>query len=256
MTWVLIGLAGVMAATVVMLFAAHAVRQKPVVVVDRAPDRPVPFGYATAWLAVRTADSIRLLEALDLTAAERASWRGGVAATYAEETSDRDVFVSPSVAGWTFVIGLALPQPAGPAYHDRAGQLLAQLADEFPDVQYYFTYPPLDLYGWARWKDGRLLRAFAIGGEGVLWNAGRATAAERLAGLRLPPEGKGGRNPVWHEGYTYPDEEQVLRLAAEWSLDPTTIDKRDASVALGYLGHAPAQWQLKRISAARRALRI
>ena len=42
-------------------------------------------------------------------------------------------------------------KPAGFALHTR-------LATEFTDVQYYFAYPPLDLYGWSRWKDGRLVR--------------------------------------------------------------------------------------------------
>jgi hypothetical protein len=257
MTAVLIGLALLMSATVVVLFMVHAARQeRQVAGVDRAPDRPVPFGTATAWLAIRTIDTIRVLEALDLSEPVRASWKGGMAATYAGATADSHVFVTPPVIGWTFVIGLTLPQPASAAYHDRAGQLLAALAGEFPDVQYFFAFSPLDLFGWARWKDGRMLRAFAMGGEGVLWNWGRPTPEEKAAGLRLPPPVKDGRNVVWHESYTYPTEEQVVQLAAEWSLDPTTIDKRDAVAALGYLGRAPAKWRLTRISAVRRALRI
>jgi hypothetical protein len=257
MTWVLIGLAAIMAVTVVLLFMAHASRQEQATAdVDRDPDRPVPFGYATAWLAIRTVDTIRLLEALDLREPVRASWKGGIAATYAEATSDSHVFVTPPVAGWTFVIGLSLPQPAGPDYHDRAGQLLAGLAQEFPDVQYYFAFSPLDLYGWARWREGRRLRAFAMGGEGLIWNAGKLTDGEKFAGLRLPAAGKDGRKFAWQDNYTYPSEELVVRLAAEWSLDPTTIDRRDATVALGYLGRAPAEWRLKRIGAARRALGI
>lgn len=255
MTWLLIGLAGLIAVSVVALFAAHAARRPPAPDIDRAPDRPIPFGYATAWLAVRTADTIRLIEALDLTETVRASWKGGIATAYDEMRSDSHVFVSPPVAGWSFVIGLTLPQPAGPAYQDRAGQLLAALAREFADVQYYFTYPPLDLYGWARWKDGRLVRAFAMGSEGVLWNAGRPTPEEKAAGLKLPSPGRDGHRSVWHESYTYPSEEQVIRLAAEWSLDPSTIDRRDAVAALGYAGRAPASWRLKRISGVRRALK-
>lgn len=257
MTPVLIGVALIMAVTVVLLFAAHASRQEQGTVdVDRAPDRPVPFGFATAWLAIRTADTVRVLEALDLTEPVRASWKGGIAATYDEATSDSHVFVAPPVAGWTMVIGLVVPQPAGPAYYDRAGQLLASLAQEFPDVQYFFNYPPLDLYGWARWKDGRLLRAFAMGGEGILWNTGRLTDGETHAGLRLPPDSGNSRRTAWQETHTYPSEELVIRLAAEWSLDPSTINKREAAAGLGYLGRAPARWRLKRIPMARRALGI
>lgn len=257
MGWLIMGLAGLTAASVVVLFAVHAARRpQPDDGIDRAPDKPIPFGYATAWLAVRTADTIRLIEALDLTQTVRASWKGGIAAAYDEARAGTHVFVSAPVAGWSFVIGLPLPQPAGPAYEDRAGQLLASLATEFADVQYYFTYPPLDLYGWSRWKDGRLVRAFAMGGEGVLWNAGRPTPEEKAAGLKLPAPGKHAARSIWHDTHTYPGEEHVIRLAAEWSLDPTTIDRRDAVASLGYVGRAPAVWQLKRISGLKRALRI
>lgn len=256
MSWLIVVLAGLTAALVMIVLAVHALRRAaPGDPIDRAPDRPLPFGYATAWLAVRTADTMRLLEALDLTQAVRASWKGGIAAAYDEAHAGSHVFVSSPVAGWSFVIGLTLPQPAGADYEDRAGQLLAGLAAEFAEVQYYFTYPPLDLYGWSRWKDGRLVRAFAMGGEGVLWNAGRPTLEEKAAGLKLPPPAKGPRAGVWHETYTYPSEEQVIRLAAELSLDPTTIDRRDAVASLGFIGRAPGHWRLKRISGLKRALR-
>jgi hypothetical protein len=257
MTWVLTGVALLMATVAVWMFAMHAARQKRATAeVDRMPDRPVPFGYRTAWLAIRTSDTIRVLEALDLTELSRASWSGGIAATYDEAMSESHVFVSPPVAGWTLVIGVVLPQPASAVYHDRAGQLLAGLAGEFRDVQYYFNYPPLDLYGWARWKEGRLLRAFAMGGEGILWDAGKLTEGEQRAGLRLPVTGKDGRKSAWQEHYTYPSEDAVIGLAAHWSLDPTAIDRSQAVAGLGYLGRAPAHWRLKRIPAARRALGI
>ena len=99
-------------------------------------------------------------------------------------------------------------------------------------------------------------RVLAMGGEGVLWNAGRPTPEEKAAGLKLPAPGKHAARSIWHDTHTYPGEEHVIRLAAEWSLDPTTIDRRDAVASLGYVGRAPAVWRLKRISGLKRALRI
>jgi hypothetical protein len=74
--------------------------------------------------------------------------------------------------------------------------------------------------------------------------------------LRLPPDSGNSRRTAWQETHTYPSEELVIRLAAEWSLDPSTINKREAAAGLGYLGRAPARWRLKRIPMARRALGI
>ena len=94
-----------------------------------------------------------------------------------------------------------------------------------------------------------------MGGEGVLWNTGRPTPEEKAAGLKLPAPGRTAAKGAWHDTYDYTSEERVIRLAAEWSLDPTTIDRRDAVASLGHIGRAPGYWRLKRISGLKRALR-
>ncbi len=95
-------------------------------------------------------------------------------------------------------------------------------------MQYFFAYPPVDLFAWARLLDGRLMRAFAIGDSGVVWNKGRATKEERSLGLKLFDfRGvRGRKGDAGGEIILYPTEEHVLRLAGRWSQDPDQARRR------------------------------
>jgi hypothetical protein len=216
---------------------------------ERAPDRPLPFGYRMAWLAIRTADTQRVIDVLGLTRVKAANWNSGLGTAYSEELGETHVFVAPPVEGWTFVIGLALPHPLGAAFHDKATPFLLELGGAFGEVQYYFSYPVIDFFAWARVIDGRLARAFAIGDEGVIWNKGKPSHKERAMGLKLfELRGiQGRRGDAGGELLLYPTEDHVIGLAAEWSLDPTRLDARRTEPGLGYVGLAPQRWRPERM---------
>ena len=161
----------------------------------------------------------------------------------------RHVFVSPPVDGWTFVVGLPLPHPVGRAFADKCTPLLLDLGAQFPEVQYYFTYPLIDFFAWARIKDGRLVRAFAIGDEGIVWNKGRTTREEKALGLKLfELRGvRGRKGDAGGEIILYPTEDHVMRIAAGWSLDPTMLGEAPAEASIGYVGLAPLRWRPERL---------
>ena len=173
----------------------------------------------------------------------------GLGAVYSEELGETHVFVSPPVEGWTFVIGLPLPHPLGAAFHDKATPFLLELGGAFPDAQYYFSYPVIDFFAWARVVDGRLERAFAIGDEGIIWNKGKPSQIERTMGLRLfELRGiQGRRGDAGGELLLHPTEDHVIALAAQWGLDPTRLEARRSEPALGYVGLAPRRWRPERL---------
>jgi hypothetical protein len=152
---------------------------------DTTPDRPHPFGYKMAWLAIRTRDMARVAEVLQLEVVETANWRSGIGTAYDDRLGQSHVFLSPPVDGWTFVVGLSLPHPMNRNFVDKCTPTLLDLGAAFPDVQYYFSYPLIDFYAWVRVCNGKLLRAFAIGDEGIIWNKGRLSKDERSLGLKL-----------------------------------------------------------------------
>lgn len=212
------------------------------------PDHPCEFGYKMSWLAVRTRDTRSVVEALGLIDAIPCNWDSGVGTVYDDRLGERHIFVTPPVKGWTFVIGLSLPHPVGRQFVDKCTPLMVGLGGRFPEVQYYFSYPPLDFFAWARMMDGRLVRAFAAGDEGVVWSKGKTTREEKALGLKsFELRGVSGRKgDAGGELILHPTEDHVMRIAQAWSLDPTRLDPAKAEPALGYIALSPGQWRTER----------
>lgn len=216
---------------------------------DPLPDAPFAFGHETCWLAIRTDHTVGVVESLKLAAPRLANWKQGLGAVQDPRTADTEVFVSPPVEGWTFVIGLALPQPMGPSFEDKVRPLLARLARRYPDVQYFLNFPMFDYFAWQRLRDGKFVRVFAATDEGVVLNKGVPTPEERSLGLKLF-ELRGVRDRHGDAGgelLLHPTEDHVLTLARAWSLDPTRISDGMIVEGLGYVGRAPAAWKPQRM---------
>ncbi|MEQ1716677.1 MAG: hypothetical protein ABL907_11940 [Hyphomicrobium sp.] len=220
------------------------------VVFSVEPDSPKPFGLAMAWIAIKSEETDRIAVALGLDATSPANWDAGIGTVYDPALADDYIFVSPPVKGWTLIAGVPLPLPVGRVFVDKLTPLLAHLGREFRDVQYFASYPVIDFFAWARLERGRMVRAFAIGDEGVIWDRGRLTLEERALGLKLfELRGVRGRKGDTGEAIIlHPTEEQVLRMACGWSLDPSTLDKiASTKPGVGFVARAPHRWRTERI---------
>ena len=216
---------------------------------SQTPDTPIPFGPSMAWLAVRCDEAVAVVDALGLEDAEPCNWNSGVGAIYDDWLGGSRIFVSPPVDGWTLVVGLPLPHPMGPGFVDKCTPLLVELGGAFEEVQYFFSYPAIDYYAWARVKDGRLVRAFAVSDEGIIWNKGRTTKEERALGLRLfELRGvKGRKGDAGGELILHPTEDHVMRLASQWSIDPAALCEKHGSPAQGYISEPLPAWRAERL---------
>jgi hypothetical protein len=184
---------------------------------------PVPFGYKTSWLAGETDDTEGVVKALGLRHAEQACWSKGLY---------KGTFVAPSILGWTLVEGVR-PEAGAPLFV----AFLEDLSRRFGEVQYFGTHRVVDYHAWAKAVDGRLLRSYAWLGERgqVLQDVGQRTPEEEELGFRFVD-----RTTVegdW-EGVEFPREEDVMRIAGRWSLNPLEIDAYE-SKGVGYLGDQP-----------------
>jgi hypothetical protein len=213
------------------------------------PDHPVAFGYRMGWLAVRARDTAAVVDALGLLEPQPCNWNAGIGSVYDVKLGESHVFVSPPVNGWIFVVGLPLPQPLGRSFVDKATPLLVGLGGRFVEVQYFLAYPPVDVFAWARMIDGRIVRAFAIGDDGLIWSKGKTTKEERALGLKLfELRGvKDRRGDAGGEMILHPTEDHVMRIAHKWSVDPTRLNKQSAPARLGVIAKAPASWKCERM---------
>ncbi len=251
MDWVMVGTIAVMVTATVLVAAFQMAprRAKPEVVYATEPDQPRGFGRSMGWLAIRTRDTDRVAERLGLLDLVHANWDNGLGTVYDELLAEDRVFVSPPVNGWTFVVGLALPQPMGKSFADKSTALLLELGSTFIEVQYFLAYPAHDYFAWARVIDGKLVRAYAVTDDGVAWNKGRQTKEEKHLGTKFY-EVRGvrkARGQGTSELVLIPSEAHVAALAAKWSMNPSRLDTITVNTGLGYVGQAPAGWRPERL---------
>jgi hypothetical protein len=173
------------------------------------------FGGKQAWLAVRDGDPQSLLAALGLRDLGEVPWRDGI--DLAHFTDDR-LAITPPLPGardarWVLAVGRYLLRPVVDVI-ELSGRL-------HTEVQAFGTHRVTELHRWQRAADGVPIRSFGyVGqtGEVTSWQ-GDPDAAERAAGL---PAGYDDDTPV------LVSEQDVLKVADAWSIDPTTLAGRPA----------------------------
>jgi hypothetical protein len=177
---------------------------------------PASFGYKRRWLAVRSEDPGAVAKALALEDVRPATWRDGI-----ERNGDDLVFVTPPIDGWTLaLIDSAIGEPD-----------LAELSRAFGEVQLFGTHRVPESHEWQRWMDGSPVRRYCwIGDRGEIpFDQGEPAAAEG----GIARAGDLGR--YWDE-LEFADEETVLVVAREWSVDPSTLDARTDLPDEGLIG--------------------
>ena len=225
-------------------------------VADKGPDLPV-LGPSMSWLAVGTDDVNRLVSMLGLIDVQRCTLSAGVTSIYQGRKSDKTIFVSSPIGGWTLVAGVSLPQPLGKNFTDKTTPLLLELSETFGEAQYFASFPEFDHYAWFKVVNGRVVRAFAAGDDGEIRNKGRVTAAEQMLGLKFF-ELRGVDARTGDAGGAMmlsPTESQVFQLAARWSVDPRTlaISSSDLDAAACFSGFSPYAWRAERVAKKRAA---
>ena len=175
-----------------------------------ARNRVLPYPLPTRWIAIRSSNTSFLREFFGLRTA--VPWSGALS-----RARERTLFLSPPVNGWTLLIGAAIPDPAQDI--DAVFRVLHRVSKEIGEVQFFGLDRVLNFHAWARFRNGRAVRAYACAGE-VLWNEGWVTLEERLLGIRC--RGYGEEVPVLRYGEMPPEQvntERVPLLARRWSVD-------------------------------------
>jgi hypothetical protein len=206
------------------------------------PTTPIQFQRSSAaslyeaparWLAVRAHHPRVVQSALELQNARACAWTDALVAPF-----EPRLFISPAINGWVIVMGCDLPDPADDV--DQCFVFLGQLSRKLGEVQFFCRNRAVSHHGWARLNHGKVLRAYVWAGE-TLWHQGRTTEIERELKLRCLDYTESSEVMGLSERELLAlNTEKVIRLAANWSIDPTNVeaDALDAKGIAGDLLHS------------------
>ena len=232
---------------------------------NQTPDQPQSFGYKTLWFSIKTSDPALVVDAFESDLATPANWASSLAAAYSNSGSQAPgpwVFVSPPINGWVLATCAQFPYPVTiDAHHDigrKFDVLFSRLMKRFDDVQFFGSHRVVDFATWARSRGGKPVRVFGFADGEVLANLGEQTAEDARLGFvnlsGMPPadacekifaameesdidedqasEQEDSRDAI-------PDENDVIDLAALWSIDPTQLSEQDHPPGLGFAVRLP-----------------
>jgi hypothetical protein len=204
-------------------------------VYQTVPDSAVGFGYKCMWFAVKTDNTSRLAELLELKNVSDCNWRAGVDKAY-----NGSVFITPSIDGWTSACGWGLPHGDSKEGIEEVKRVLRILSTELGEAQYFCTHRVSEYHCWMKAINGQIERAYSYSGEsgenGVI--EGEPTEFERT--LKLANTFSVEANDPGYferEDIIWANESLVMQIAANWSIDPSILDQRkDIPLGLGLLG--------------------
>ena len=202
---------------------------------------PEPFGYKTAWFAVRSKDRDAVAKALELQEAQEVNWQHGV--HHANEYNEYLIFVVPPVNGWV----LAMGTPVVFEMDDYATERITKLSREFGEAQCFGSVKTSSAYTWARAMNGVLVRHF-YDADGNHKEIGEYTEEEKTLGAKFSDSSSAEalEPDYWQRKDIVGVEEQtVLQVAGLWSVDPMKLGEMGLAPAYGLLGKPSASYKPK-----------
>jgi hypothetical protein len=119
---------------------------------------------------------------------------------------------------------------------------LQRLSRDFGEAQYFVNYRVSSGYGWVRARSGKVERAWVYFDGEQLWKAGPITKEEVALDVdyapRPFPPGK-RKMPRETVDQYIPDEDDVVKVAGAWSINPETLDESIVTNPTGVLAQLP-----------------
>jgi hypothetical protein len=201
-------------------------------------DSVVSFGYKCMWIVVKTNDKDKIADILKIKNRLPCNWKQGIEQAYEDK-----IFITPQVGQWTFVVGWGLTNFSFKNELEEVKSFknkIDKLSKEFGEAQFFATHRVSEYHLWAKSINGQTIRLYSYLGEKGenIAIEGQPTDFEKKYKLinTFSKEAK-NENYIEKTDILIPDEEFLMKIAANWSIDPTTLEQRkDIATGLGILG--------------------
>lgn len=217
---------------------AHSFSDTALMVDQTIPDSAIGFGYKCMWFAVKTDNKKKLAELFKLTNVSDCNWKVGIDKAYRGA-----VFITPVIDGWTLTCGWGLPHGDTKEGIEEVKNILKILSKELGEAQFFCTHRVTEYHCWMKAKNGQIERVYSFSGESGenIVVEGKPTKLEQTLMLAntFSDEAKDDKY-FEREDVTWANEEVLMRVAEQWSIDPTKLEnRRNLAPGIGLSG----QWK-------------
>lgn len=198
-------------------------------------DKPIDFGYKIVWIAVKTDNKSELSKIIGLKNVKPSNWTSGI-----ENAYDNSVFITPQIGEWTLAVGMGLPIGDNLESIEKLEKILNELSSKFGEAHFFGTHRVVEYHNWMKSVNGEMERIYSYVGESLenIKVYGKPTETENKLNLfnSLLEEAKSDKY-YDREDLDYADEELVMKIAENWSVNPTKLTERtDIKNELGIVG--------------------
>ena len=197
------------------------------------PDTPVGFGYKIMWIAVKTDNQELVAQTIGLKNTKPSNWKDGIEKAYEDA-----IFITPQIDNWTLIVGMGLPTGDNKESINQASDLLNRLSKQFGEAQFFCTHRVVEYHCWIKSTNGQIDRIYSyLGerGENIIIK-GEPTEIEKNHKLVNTFSEEAKEDDYFnHVDLVFPDEQLVMTIAGNWSIDPTLLDNRKDIKGLGLI---------------------
>ncbi len=203
--------------------------------IETEKDDPIDFGYKTVWIAVKTDNKQRVAEILKLKNIQPSNWKSGIETAY-----NNGVFITPQIGQWILAVGMKLVNYGNLENINQLEKTLNILSSEFGEAQSFGTHRVVEYHHWMKSVNGETKRIYSYIGESGenIKVYGDLTEPENGLNLFNSLSKEAESDEYWErEDLDYADEELVMKIAENWSVNPTKLtERKDIKNELGLTG--------------------
>jgi hypothetical protein len=188
--------------------------------VDDSPTKPTTFGRKATWIAIKSVNHEEIVGEFKKVGKKsfRTNLESGVYGSYAS-----NIFVFPPIMDWTLVI-----HPEFNIELDEQLQYLKEMSKKYDEVQFFGSFRGVGYSAWGKFVRAETIRAYSVADGIVNLNIGELTERENMFIEEEIQKSTDEDELNWikNEGklLCMSDEENVLRMAGEWSINPDKLD--------------------------------
>ncbi len=190
---------------------------------------PKNFGEKSVWIVIKSNNIKEVLSFLNIKKIDKVPWEDG----FIKNNKENGIFITGPINGWILLTGSGVLEPDYNEGMKKINSYLDKISNVYGEAQYFLSQRTTFTAIWSKSLKGKIERTYAIG-DNFFYQEGFTSRLEKNMALITD-------NPYLAENkhlfgqYAYPDVDNILKIAENWSFNPSKISDMPDVKGFGFL---------------------